>query len=89
MHITPPIAQNNTDRASSVDPQTTRHAGYEVSQRKRKRVEKSFVLDEDHRNAQESEVTRVGKGGWLFTFVRAAYKLSETTLSNEGCTTTC
>src|SRR5271169_5506541 len=38
MNITPHVAQNNTNRRSAVDERTTRHAGYEVSQRKRKRV---------------------------------------------------
>ncbi len=42
MNITPHVAQNNTNRSSAVDERTTRHAGYEVSQRKRKRVEQSF-----------------------------------------------
>jgi Transposase DDE domain len=42
MNITPHVAQNNTNRRSAVDERTTRHAGYEVSQRKRKRVEQVF-----------------------------------------------
>src|SRR6266513_3377525 len=42
MNITPHVAQNDTNRRSAVDQRTTRHAGYEVSQRKRKRVEQSF-----------------------------------------------
>jgi len=37
MNITPHVAQNDTNRRSAVDERTTRHAGYEVSQRKRKR----------------------------------------------------
>ena len=42
MNITPHVAQNTTKRRSAVDERITRHAGYEVSQRKRKRVEQSF-----------------------------------------------
>ncbi len=42
MNITPHVAQNNTNRRSAVDERTTRHVGYEISQRKRKRVEQSF-----------------------------------------------
>ncbi len=42
MNITPHVAQNTTKRRSAVDERTTRHTGYEVSQRKRKRVEQSF-----------------------------------------------
>jgi transposase len=40
--FTPHVAQNNTNRRSAIDGRTTRHAGYEVSQRKRKRVEEPF-----------------------------------------------
>src|SRR6266852_6223939 len=36
------VAQNDTNRRSAVDQRTTRHTGYEISQRKRKRVEQSF-----------------------------------------------
>ena len=42
INITPHVAQNTTNRRSAVDERTTRHSGYEVSQRKRKRVEQSF-----------------------------------------------
>jgi len=36
------VAQNTTNRASAIDGRTTRHAGYAVSQRRRKRVEEIF-----------------------------------------------
>ena len=39
MNITPHVAQNDTNRSSAIDERTTRQVGYEVSQRKRKRVE--------------------------------------------------
>lgn len=42
MNITPHVAQNNTNRSSAIDARTTRHAGYALSQQKRKRVEQSF-----------------------------------------------
>ena len=42
MDITPHVAQNTeTARRSAIDGRTTRHPGYAISQRKRKRVEKS------------------------------------------------
>jgi len=44
MNITPHVAQNTTKRRSAVDERTTRHTGYEMSQRKRKRVEQSFGM---------------------------------------------
>ncbi len=37
--VTPHVAQNTSGRRSAIDGRTTRHAGYEVSQRIRKRVE--------------------------------------------------
>jgi transposase len=40
--FTPHVAQNNTTRRSAIDGRTTRHAGYDVSQRIRKRVEEPF-----------------------------------------------
>ena len=51
--VTPHVAQNDRRRRSAVDGRTTRHAGYEVSQRRRKLVEEVFGLDEDRgRRAQ-------------------------------------
>jgi hypothetical protein len=42
LDVTPHVAQNTTNRASAIDGRTTRHAGYAVSQRRRKRVEETF-----------------------------------------------
>ena len=40
--FTPHVAQNTSNRRSAIDGRTTRHPGYAVSQRKRKRVEEPF-----------------------------------------------
>lgn len=40
--FTPHVAQNTTNRRSAIDRRVTRHAGYDVSQRIRKRVEEPF-----------------------------------------------
>ncbi len=40
--FTPHVAQNNRNRRSAIDGRTTRHDGYETSQRIRKRVEEPF-----------------------------------------------
>lgn len=40
--VTPHVAQHTTKRRSAIDARTTRHAGYAVSQRLRKRVEEVF-----------------------------------------------
>jgi transposase len=42
MEVTPHVAQNDTNRSSAIDARTTRHPGYDVSQRVRKRVEEIF-----------------------------------------------
>ena len=43
LQVTPHVAQNEQRRGGSViDERTTRHAGYALSQRKRKRIEESF-----------------------------------------------
>jgi transposase len=41
-NVTPHVAQNTSGRRSAIDRRTTRHIGYAVSQRKRKRVEEIF-----------------------------------------------
>jgi len=40
--VTPHVTQNTTGRRSAIDERTTRHAGYAISQRVRKRVEEVF-----------------------------------------------
>ena len=39
---TPHVAQNTSGRSSAIDGRTTRHGGYAVSQRIRKRIEEAF-----------------------------------------------
>ena len=75
MNITPHVAQNNTNRRSAVDERTTRHAGYEISQRKRKRVEQSFGWMKIVGMLKKVKLRGIDKVGWLFTFTGAAYNL--------------
>jgi hypothetical protein len=75
MNITPHVAQNTTNRRSAVDERTTRHAGYEVSQRKRKRVEQSFGWMKMVGMLRKVKLRGIDKVGWLFTFTGAAYNL--------------
>jgi transposase len=42
LQVTPHVAQHTSGRSSAIDGRTTRHAGYAVSQRKRKCVEEIF-----------------------------------------------
>lgn len=75
MNITPHVAQNDTNRSSAVDERTTRHAGYELSQRKRKRVEQSFGWMKMIGMLKKVKLRGIEKVGWLFTFTGAAYNL--------------
>ena len=75
MNITPHVAQNNTNRRSAVDERTTRHAGYELSQRKRKRVEQVFGWMKMVGMLRKVKLRGIDKVGWLFTFTGAAYNL--------------
>jgi transposase/IS5 family transposase len=75
MNITPHVAQNNTNRRSAVDQRTTRHAGYEISQRKRKRVEQVFGWMKMVGGLRKVKLRGIEKVGWLFTFTGAAYNL--------------
>src|ERR1700676_2912635 len=58
MTVTPHVAQNTSGRSSAIDARTTRHGGYAVSQRVRKRIEEAFRLDQDRGQAGEDEVPR-------------------------------
>ena len=42
MGVTPHVAQNDRSRSSAIDGRTTRHKGYQLSQWKRKLIEKVF-----------------------------------------------
>jgi transposase len=75
MNITPHVAQNDKSRRSAVDQRTTRHPGYEISQRKRKRVEQTFGWMKMVGMLRKVKLRGIDKVGWLFTFTGAAYNL--------------
>jgi hypothetical protein len=75
MNITSHVAQNNTNRRSAVDQRTTRHAGYEISQRKRKRVEQTLGWMKMVGMQKKVKLRGIEKVGCLFTFTGAAYHL--------------
>ena len=75
LKITPHVAQNTTNRRSAIDGRTTRHPGYVVSQRIRKRIEEAFGWIKEialQRRARHRGKDRVG---WQFTLAAAAYNL--------------
>jgi transposase len=73
--VTPHIAQHTTHRRSAIDGRTTRHAGYAVSQRKRKLVEEIFGWAKTVALFRKTRHRGVRRVGWMFTFGLAVYNL--------------
>jgi transposase len=75
LRVTPHVAQNESDRRSAIDERTTRHEGYVVSQRKRKRVEEVFGWLKTVALQRKTRFRGPERAGWMFTFAAAAYNL--------------
>jgi transposase len=77
MQVTPHVAQyrESAHRGSAIDGRTTRHAGYAISQRKRKLVEQGFGWMKTVGGLRKLR----HRGGplvtWIFTFTAAAYNI--------------
>jgi transposase len=76
MKVIPHVAQN-TGRpgGSAIDARTTRHPGYAVSQRKRKRIEECFGWLKDIALLRKLRHRGLFKVAWIFTFAAEAYNL--------------
>jgi transposase len=74
-NVTPHIAQNTTGRRSAIDGRTTRHAGYEISQQKRKRVEEPFGWGKTIGGLARPMLRGVKKLDFKFIWTMAAYDL--------------
>ena len=75
LKVTPHTAQNDTNRRSAIDERTTRHEGYAVSQRKRKRVEEVFGWMKTVGLQRKTRFRGPDRVGWAFTLAAAAYNL--------------
>ncbi|MBL8986058.1 MAG: IS5 family transposase [Gemmatimonadetes bacterium] len=73
--FTPHVAQHTTGRRSAIDGRTTRHAGYALSQRHRKRIEQSFGWGKVVGLLRKLRHRGREKVDWMFTFTMAAYNL--------------
>ena len=71
----PHVAQNCNGRKSAIDGRTTRHPGYAVSQRLRKRVEEIFGWMKTVGNFRKTRHRGEDRVGWVFTLTAAAYNL--------------
>jgi transposase len=74
--VTPHVAQNDANnRTSAIDKRTTRHEGYQVSQRKRKQVEEGFGWLKVIALLRKIKLKGTILGNFLFTFGCAVYDL--------------
>jgi IS4 transposase len=79
--VTPHIARNDAvtktgkRRRSAVDARTTRHEGYAVSQRVRKRIEEAFGWAKTVAGLAKTKLRGTARNAYRFTFTMAAYNL--------------
>lgn len=76
LNVTPHVSQNEKrPGGSAINRRTTRHSGYAVSQRKRKRIEEVFGWMKTVGMLRKTRHRGIFKVGWVFTFTAAAYNL--------------
>jgi transposase len=74
--VTPHVAQNlKRNGGSAIDGRTTRHHGYRVSQKRRKRIEECFGWLKTIALLRKLRHRGVCKVDWIFAFACAAYNL--------------
>lgn len=79
--ITPHIAvdghvrKSGKPRKTAIDKRTTRHPGYALSQRIRKRIEEPFGWLKTIAQLRKTRHRGVARVGWMFTFAAAAYNI--------------
>jgi transposase len=75
MKVTPHVAQNTSGRSSAIDGRTTRHGGYAISQRIRKRIEEAFGWIKTVAGQEKTSFRGRDRVAWAFTLAAAAYNL--------------
>jgi transposase len=76
LNVTPHVAQNICrNRHSAIDNRTTAHAGYAISQKKRKRIEEVFGWLKTVGLMRQTRHRGADRVGWMFTFAAAVYNL--------------
>ena len=69
------MAASQKNHRSAIDARTTRHVGYEISQRKRKLVEQPFGWMKTVGLLRKVRHRGRRKVGWMFTFTAAVYDM--------------
>jgi len=64
---TPHVAQNQSGRRSAIDARTTRHPGYAISQRIRKRIEEAFGWAKTVAGLRKMRHRGLAKSDWQFS----------------------
>jgi transposase len=75
INVRPHVARNTSGRRSAIDRRTTRHPGYAVSQRIRKRIEEAFGWIKMVAGLRKTKLRGLPRVDWSFTFAAAAYNL--------------
>jgi transposase len=75
LNVRPHIAQNTSGRRSAIDRRTTRHCGYAMSQRVRKRIEEAFGWIKTVAGLKKTRFRGLARVDLAFTFAAAAYNL--------------
>jgi len=75
LNVTPHVAQNSAGRHSAIDGRTTRHPGYAISQRFRKRVEESIGWLKTIGLMRKLRHRGTERVDWMFVFSTAIYNL--------------
>ena len=75
MRVTPHVAQNTYGRSSAIDGRTTRHGGYAISQRIRKRIEEAFGWIKTVAGQEKTSFRGRDRVAWAFTLAATAYNL--------------
>lgn len=73
--VTPHVTQNTKGRRSAIGGRTTRHGGYAISLRIRKRIEEVFGWMKTVSGLRKTRHRGTARVSWMFTFVAAAYNL--------------
>jgi hypothetical protein len=73
--VTPNVSQNTTGRRSAIDGRTTRHPGYAISVRVRKRIEEVLGWIKTVAGLRKTRHRGTALVGWMFTLTTAAYNV--------------
>lgn len=75
LNVTPHVAQNTSNRRSAIDGRTTRHPGYALSQRIRKRIEEGFGWMKTCGGLRKTRHRGQPRVDWVFTLTATACNL--------------